>query len=247
MDDLQASMNKLNDWMSILLTIPDVLASQFLFQFLCSDANKSPGHFEAMYPMDIKKSWSSTGGDLEMDLLFDANEKILSASYSYSSAEGHSHQEKELNALADGGTGKVGILYQETKEHTRISLESFTVIKSVGKGSFGHVFLSRFKQTGKLFALKVLSKEYIKSEQQVEHTLSEREVLTKVRHPNIVSLVMAFQTKDKLFFVLDYCAGGELFYQLSKTGRFSEDKARFYAAQVILALAHVHSFGFVYR
>lgn len=128
-----------------------------------------------------------------------------------------------------------------------INLDSFHIIKVIGKGSFGKVFLVREKATGKLHALKVLKKEYIIRKNQVEHTKTERSVLEYIRHPYIVGLTMAFQTTDKLFFVLDYCAGGELFFHLGKVGRFPEDRAKFYAAQIILALEHVHSLDVIYR
>lgn len=128
-----------------------------------------------------------------------------------------------------------------------INLDSFHIIKVIGKGSFGKVFLVREKATGKLHALKVLKKEYIIRKNQVEHTKTERSVLEYIRHPYIVGLTMAFQTTDKLFFVLDYCAGGELFFHLGKVGRFPEERAKFYAAQIILALEHVHSLDVIYR
>ena len=128
-----------------------------------------------------------------------------------------------------------------------ISLESFQIIKVIGKGSFGKVFLVRDKAHGTLHALKVLKKDYIIRKNQVEHTKTERSVLGYIHHPFIVGLTMAFQTKDKLFFVLDYCAGGELFFHLGKVGRFPEDRARFYAAQITLALEYVHGQDIIYR
>ena len=98
-----------------------------------------------------------------------------------------------------------------------------------------------------MHALKVLKKEYIIKKNQVEHTRTERSVLGYIRHPYIVGLTMAFQTEDKLFFVLDYCAGGELFFHLGKVGRFPEERAKFYAAQITLALEYVHGLDVVYR
>ena len=170
-----------------------------------------------------------------MEMMYDKIEQAKSTG---------SFDERDLATL---DAGNVDVIFEEEKSDNKVSLDSFTIIKSIGRGSFGHVFLTRYKPTGKLFALKVLNKEYLKSENQVEHTMAERSVLSKVRHPNIVSMVLAFQSKKKLFFVLDYCPGGELFFQLTKTGRFPEEKAKFYAAQVILALEHIHSHGFVYR
>ena len=102
----------------------------------------------------------------------------------------------------------------------------------------GKVFLVKEIRTSEIYALKVLRKDNIIKRNQVEHTNTERSVLGYVRHPFIVGMNMAFQSKDKLYFVLDYCAGGELFFQLGKTGRFPEYRARFYAAEIILAIRY---------
>jgi serine/threonine protein kinase len=103
----------------------------------------------------------------------------------------------------------------------------------------GKVFLVKENKTGEIYALKVLRKDNIIKRNQVEHTNTERSVLGYVRHPFIVGMNMAFQSKDKLYFVLDYCAGGELFFQLGKLGKFKESRARFYAAEIILAIRYV--------
>ena len=106
----------------------------------------------------------------------------------------------------------------------------------------------RDKSNGILYAMKVLRKDYIIKKNQVEHTKTERSVLGRaVHHPYIVGLNMAFQTSDKLFLVLDYCPGGELFFHLGKVGRFPEERARFYAAQITLALEYVHQMDVIYR
>ncbi|CAE7710516.1 pkgB [Symbiodinium microadriaticum] len=109
------------------------------------------------------------------------------------------------------------------------------------------VFFVREKETSTLYAMKVLKKDYIIRKNQVEHTKTERNVLGYVHHPFIVGLNMAFQTADKLFFVLDYCAGGELFFHLGRMGRFPEVQARFYTAQITLAIEYVHGLDIIYR
>lgn len=98
-----------------------------------------------------------------------------------------------------------------------------------------------------MFALKVLKKDNIVKRNQVEHTRTERSVLGYVKHPFIVGMHMAFQSRDKLYFVLDYCAGGELFFHLGREGRFTEARSRFYTAEIILAISYVHSLDIVYR
>lgn len=111
----------------------------------------------------------------------------------------------------------------------------------------GKVFLVREIKSGQMFALKVLRKDNIIKRNQVEHTITERSVLGYVKHPFIVGMNMAFQSKNKLYFVLDYCAGGELFFHLGKLGKFPEARARFYAAEIILAIKYVHSLDIIYR
>ena len=143
-------------------------------------------------------------------------------------------------AGVEGGT-------QPARSRVTINLEAFDIIRVVGKGSFGKVFLVREKETSTLYAMKVLKKDYIIRKNQVEHTKTERNVLGYVHHPFIVGLNMAFQTPDKLFFVLDYCAGGELFFHLGRMGRFPEVQARFYTAQITLAIQYVHSLDIIYR
>lgn len=95
--------------------------------------------------------------------------------------------------------------------------------------------------------MKILTKANIIQRDQVEHTKTERRVLGCTRHPFILPLRFAFQTRLRLFFVLDYCPGGELFYHLNQRRRFPESMARFYAAEIILALEHLHNVGVVYR
>ncbi|CAH0487522.1 unnamed protein product [Peronospora farinosa] len=129
----------------------------------------------------------------------------------------------------------------------KVSVKHFDVLRMIGKGSFGKVLLVRKKHSSQLFAVKILSKPAIVKKQQVEHTRTERRVLASISHPFVVCLHHAFQTKDKLYFVLDYCPGGDLFFHLSRCGCFPEAMAKFYAAEIVLALIHLHEQGIVYR
>lgn len=100
---------------------------------------------------------------------------------------------------------------------------------------------------GQVYAMKVLKKDVVSAKGQVEHTKSERDILFEVRHPYIVRLRYAFQSEDKLYLVTDYYNGGTLFYHLRKSRQFEEERARFYAAQLLSALAHLHSLNIIYR
>jgi serum/glucocorticoid-regulated kinase 2 len=102
-------------------------------------------------------------------------------------------------------------------------------------------------EKGQLFAMKILRKAHLVKRRQIERTRTERKVLSVVNHPFIMRLHYAFQTPDKLYLVLDYCPGGELFFHLSRFRRFPERVARFYAAELLLALGHLHKRGIIYR
>lgn len=129
----------------------------------------------------------------------------------------------------------------------KVSLDDFELIRVIGKGSFGKVTLVRKKRDTKLYAMKVLSKPNIVRRNQVEHTRTERRILGTISHPFIVKLHYAFQTDKKLYFVLDYAAGGELFFHLSRMKKFPEHYAQFYSAEITLALEELHSKGVIYR
>jgi serine/threonine protein kinase len=130
-----------------------------------------------------------------------------------------------------------------------VSIHDFHLLKVLGRGSFGKVFLVRPVRgsQSEVYAMKVLKKSEIIRRQQLEHTLTERFVLATIRNPFILSLHHAFQTSDKLFLVTDYCPGGELFFHLKRLRRFTEGMVRFYSAEISSALAHLHSHGIVYR
>ncbi|CAG9328872.1 unnamed protein product [Blepharisma stoltei] len=128
-----------------------------------------------------------------------------------------------------------------------VSIEDFTLLSVIGKGSYGKVLLVRKNNTGEMLAMKMLRKDFIARRNQIEHTRTERSVLERVNHPYIVKLKYAFQSPKKLYFVLEYCPGGELFFHLSRAQRFDEPRATFYAACMVLAIEHLHSLNIVYR
>lgn len=129
----------------------------------------------------------------------------------------------------------------------KVTLENFEFIKVLGKGTFGKVILCREKGTGRLFAIKILKKEVIIQKDEVAHTLTENRVLRTTNHPFLTSLKYSFQTNDRLCFVMEYVNGGELFFHLSRERVFSEERTRFYGAEIISALAYLHSQGIIYR
>jgi len=129
----------------------------------------------------------------------------------------------------------------------RVGLEDFELLKVIGKGSFGQVLQVRKKDTGKIYAMKVLNKKTIIERMEIEHTRTEKNILQKLVHPFLVNLNYSFQTPDKLFFIMDHVNGGELFFHLQKDKKFSEDRARFYCAEIVLGIEYLHVNGVLYR
>jgi len=129
----------------------------------------------------------------------------------------------------------------------KVSQDDFEVLALIGKGNFGKVYQVRKKDTGEIYALKILYKQNIIESNETAHTMSERSILQRIRHPFLVNLYYSFQTEDKLFLVMDFVNGGELFFHLQQEDCFSEERARFYAAEILLGLEHLHENGIIYR
>ncbi|XP_050526354.1 ribosomal protein S6 kinase 2 beta-like isoform X1 [Daktulosphaira vitifoliae] len=133
--------------------------------------------------------------------------------------------------------------------HERADRSQFELLKVLGQGSFGKVFLVRKiagPDNGTLYAMKVLKKATLKVRDRIR-TKMERNILVDVRHPFIVRLHYAFQTEGKLYLILDFLRGGDLFTRLSKEVMFTEEDVKFYLAELALALDHIHSLGIIYR
>ncbi|PVV02066.1 hypothetical protein BB560_003488 [Smittium megazygosporum] len=127
------------------------------------------------------------------------------------------------------------------------SLSNYDILNTLGTGTFGRVYLCREKSTSHYKAIKVLKKSQIVKLKQVEHIKNEKDILEATSHSFIVNLCCTFQDINNLYMVLEYVPGGELFSHLRKSSRFSEDTARFYAAEIVLAIEFLHSNNIVYR
>ncbi|EAL88351.1 cAMP-dependent protein kinase-like, putative [Aspergillus fumigatus A1163] len=141
------------------------------------------------------------------------------------------------------------MLFEKT-EKKQVGPNDFQILKLIGKGTFGQVYQVMKKDTHRIYAMKVLSKKVIIQKKEVAHTLGERNILVRTAmaaSPFIVGLKFSFQTPTDLYLVTDYMSGGELFWHLQKEGRFQEARAKFYIAELILALQHLHDHDIVYR
>ena len=129
----------------------------------------------------------------------------------------------------------------------KLSVDDFTTLKVIGKGSYGTVLLVEKKDDKKIYAMKILKKKAMIKRNQVNHIKTERKIMELIDHPFIVKLVYAFQTPQKLYMIMDYCPGGELFYHIQRVERFNEEAVKFYGAQLVLAIDHLHKNNIIYR
>ncbi|CEJ90548.1 Putative AGC/AKT protein kinase, variant [[Torrubiella] hemipterigena] len=156
------------------------------------------------------------------------------------------------NTVAENApTGDIYVeaLYQRT-EKKHFGPTDFEILRLIGKGTFGQVYQVRKKDTQRIYAMKVLQKKVIVQKKEVAHTVGERNILVRTAttdSPFIVGLKFSFQTPSELYLVTDYMSGGELFWHLQKEGRFDERRAKFYIAELILAIQHLHNNDIVYR
>ncbi|THG94194.1 hypothetical protein EW145_g8190, partial [Phellinidium pouzarii] len=147
-------------------------------------------------------------------------------------------------------TGEIRIqtTYEQFKTKRALMPRDFEFLKLIGRGTFGRVFQVRKKDTRRIYAMKVLSKKEIIAKKEIAHTIGERKILQQsLDSPFLVGLKFSFQTDTDLYLVTDFKSGGELFWHLQKETKFGEERARFYIAELVLALEHLHKYDIVYR
>ena len=154
--------------------------------------------------------------------------------------------------LASGNSGKSdkkrsNTIFSKHKTVKTVCLEDFQTMKVLGRGSFGKVCLVQYLPTKEYYAMKSLKKDVLLDQDQVESTILEKKILQTLDHPFLVGMVFCFQTEERIYFVMPFIRGGELFQHLRTAKFFPEDKVRYYAASIGLALEYLHEKGIVYR
>jgi len=155
------------------------------------------------------------------------------------------HAEPVLVAedVTEGGAGNSG-----QANSNMVSLADFDLIKVIGRGSYAKVLMVELKSTKRIYAMKVIKKELVTDDEDIDWVQTEKHVFeTASNHPFLVGLHSCFQTASRLFFVIEFVRGGDLMFHMQRQRRLPEEHARFYSAEICLALNYLHERGIIYR
>ena len=145
------------------------------------------------------------------------------------------------------GKKESGMIFCKHKDIKKVTLNDFKLLKVLGRGTFGKVVLVQYKLTKKYYAMKIMKKDVILESGQVTNTLLEKNILQNLNYQFLVGMDFCFQTQERIYFVMNFIRGGELFKHLLNCKFFPEEKAKFYSAIIGLALEYLHTHGIVYR
>ncbi|KAI9373894.1 kinase-like domain-containing protein [Aspergillus egyptiacus] len=169
------------------------------------------------------------------------------SAHSNSSHQQHSNAASIHNIIHPSHQNTPQVSRTERTTKGKYTLNDFAIQRTLGTGSFGRVHLVQSKHNHRFYAIKVLKKAQVVKMKQIEHTNDERRMLNRVRHPFLITLWGTWQDAKNLYMVMDFVEGGELFSLLRKSQRFPNPVAKFYAAEVTLALEYLHSLDIIYR
>uniref|UniRef100_A0A6I8SU42 Protein kinase C iota type n=1 Tax=Xenopus tropicalis TaxID=8364 RepID=A0A6I8SU42_XENTR len=134
------------------------------------------------------------------------------------------------------------------KTPSSLGLQDFDLMRVIGRGSYAKVLLVRLKKTERIYAMKVVKKELVNDDEDIDWVQTEKHVFEQAsNHPFLVGLHSCFQTESRLFFVIEYVNGGDLMFHMQRQRKLPEEHARFYSAEISLALNYLHERGIIYR
>ena len=170
------------------------------------------------------------------------NENIIQKNNDIDLVNNKSSNIKETKEKKETGT-----IFSKHKDIKKVTLNDFKILKVLGRGTFGKVCLVQYKLTKKYYAMKIMRKNVILENGQVTNTLLEKNILQNLNYQFLVGMDFCFQTQERIYFVMNFIRGGELFKHLTNCKFFPEEKAKFYSAIIGLALEYLHTHGIVYR
>eukprot|EP00828_Plagiopyla_frontata_P011713 TRINITY_DN1650_c0_g1_i11.p1 TRINITY_DN1650_c0_g1~~TRINITY_DN1650_c0_g1_i11.p1 ORF type:complete len:415 (+),score=77.47 TRINITY_DN1650_c0_g1_i11:1804-3048(+) len=199
--------------------------------------NNKQMHNKNLKKLQIRKNWNKKN-KVKMQ------NKMQNSQLNYLYKNQNLHYKKnDINDIL----GKAEFVKKENKDKRSEKLENFEIKKLLGRGAYGKVMLVEHRVTKKLYAMKSIRKDIAIEKDQLENIKYERKILELINSPFLVGMEYAFQTSEKLYFILTYKSGGEIFFHLSKLRRFGESRTKFYVAEILLAMEYMHSLNIAYR
>jgi len=192
-----------------------------------------PSIYEAIMAADLDERAFAADVELEEEMTLLINNKEIQDAEDAAAKEEEAKQSAEQQQIAE--------------QAPKVTLKDFQILRVLGKGAFGKVFLVEKKDTKQYYAMKVMRKDVIIDCEKIEATILEKNVMQEVDHPFLVGLEFCFQTEGKVYLVMQFYRGGELFTHLQAARRFTEARAKRYALQIALSLAHLHKREILYR
>ncbi|KAL4760075.1 cAMP-dependent protein kinase catalytic subunit pkaC [Aspergillus foveolatus] len=211
-----------------------------------NSANSQNSHAAKHHQSDQSSAASNQPSDGQTASMQSPAQQPSSTS-AHSNSGHHSNAASIHNIIHPSQQNTPQVSRTERTTKGKYTLDDFAIQRTLGTGSFGRVHLVQSKHNHRYYAIKVLKKAQVVKMKQIEHTNDERRMLNRVRHPFLVTLWGTWQDARNLYMVMDFVEGGELFSLLRKSQRFPNPVAKFYAAEVTLALEYLHSLNIIYR
>jgi tRNA A-37 threonylcarbamoyl transferase component Bud32 len=189
--------------------------------------------------------------DFQYEYVHDNNCADSDASSDKNNASTHAHAHAHLYGHVTSsmmGTTPVFVAQvPHEKAAVGMTIDDFVLLKVIGRGAYGKVFQCSRRSTGTIYAMKTLKKHELIDRKVSSNVLTEKAVLQAINHPFIVQLCYAFQSPSKLYLIMNYVGGGELFTRLDEVKELNDMDTAFYAAEVIAAIEHLHNMNILYR
>ena len=142
---------------------------------------------------------------------------------------------------------KKGTKKKSTFQNIDLKLNEFDIIEVIGRGSVGKIYLVMYQKDGKFYAMKSMRKDQLLSEGITNNILIEKNILMEGQCEFILTLSFFFQTPERIYYIMPFIKGGDLFHKLKSDIFLKEDIVRFYSSQIAIAIQHLHDLGFAYR